>query len=478
METDYHNLPDSVTIAAGESFAALTVTPMDDDEIEGIEEIILTLEDDSNYQIIKSPSAAVDIIDDEGTIVQFGGGIAKTIQYTEPIAEQGAVESVITVMLTSARGTAIFAGAGLDTVQKDDCITVSAPEGATLNSIAVDNSNTATTLILKSSDKEGIIHLADITVNGSAKMIQGRQVLLSGDLIVTGGLKKLDWGDCAGQNTVQIGGPHPPDSLLSVKLRNINDLDFSSDTPIKSMRILNWQNTDEAPDTLNGTWVKKIIASQDFAPDLILSDDSVDLTLGKVKVGEAITDGFWNIAGNGGKIIANSIQDTWSAVFNGNLAGLTVNQDAGGDLTANSIKKMTVKQDYRDGSLTLNQEVDAAVAALGSLKVSRSMENVEVRANGNIAKVSVGVMKNCNLFAGVNGLVANLPTDTGEFDTAAKIGSLKIKGNEEETFWFINSNIAVFKVGKISIAYAQTNNDSPFGATFTQFDLCSYQDAR
>ncbi len=66
---DYVWLPGSVVIPAGESSVVVTVTPIDDEQIEVGEAVILTLSPDAHYGIVLPSSATVAIADDG----DFGG---------------------------------------------------------------------------------------------------------------------------------------------------------------------------------------------------------------------------------------------------------------------------------------------------------------------------------------------------------------------------------------------------------------------
>src|SRR6185312_4950595 len=63
--TDYQSLSATVTIAAGQSTATITVTPIDDSLAEGNETVVLTLSGSANYVVGTPASATVIIIDDE-----------------------------------------------------------------------------------------------------------------------------------------------------------------------------------------------------------------------------------------------------------------------------------------------------------------------------------------------------------------------------------------------------------------------------
>jgi subtilisin family serine protease len=63
--TDYQSLPTSVTIPAGAASAAITVTPVDDSEVEGAETVILTLSADAAYTVGSPSDATITIADND-----------------------------------------------------------------------------------------------------------------------------------------------------------------------------------------------------------------------------------------------------------------------------------------------------------------------------------------------------------------------------------------------------------------------------
>src|SRR5205809_97369 len=60
---DYQSLPTSVTIPAGAASATVTVTPIDDSQVEGDETVVLTLSQDAAYNVGSPNSATVTIHD-------------------------------------------------------------------------------------------------------------------------------------------------------------------------------------------------------------------------------------------------------------------------------------------------------------------------------------------------------------------------------------------------------------------------------
>jgi PKD repeat protein len=65
--TDYQTLSGTVTIAAGASAATVTVSPIDDTQVEGDETVVITLSADAAYDVGTPGSATVTIADNDGT---------------------------------------------------------------------------------------------------------------------------------------------------------------------------------------------------------------------------------------------------------------------------------------------------------------------------------------------------------------------------------------------------------------------------
>gem|GEM_PF-6623419 len=473
--SDYNTLATSAVIPMGASSTAITVTPIDDDDIEGRETVTLTLLADIEYQFGAATAATVNIDDDEGIIVTLGDGIASTVTFSDPDQTAAAVK------LKSGVGSIVFLGESLASRQVGAKIVVAGGVGASIDQITLDNTSPSTSLSFKATGgAEGLIEVNNITINGSARNIKAKKVNLTGDLTVTGGLQTLRLNDVADQRQITIGGPDLPASTLSAKFNNVTDLTFNSDTPLKSLTVNNWQDNDPNPDTITGPWLKKLIARQNFAADLTLTDDSAPKTLGNVKVKGSITGGTWNIDGSGGKISAFDIDDDWSAVFTGNLAGLSTKSDAAGHINALSIKAISVKGNYTDAVVNLTQPLDPdnpKLKTLGKLIVKGTMENVEIRSLGHIGKVASGRILDSNIYAGVDGSVTGLPASDTQFNAQASIAAVKIKGIKTENIWLRAANIAAYNLGPVSVGYAQTDNDGvEFGIAAHLFQSITYKD--
>lgn len=77
---DYSVLSGGVTIPSGSASAIITVTPLDDALVEGVEDVILTLSADAAYLIGSSNSAVVSIASDDaaGVVVSAAAGLTTT----------------------------------------------------------------------------------------------------------------------------------------------------------------------------------------------------------------------------------------------------------------------------------------------------------------------------------------------------------------------------------------------------------------
>ncbi len=74
---DYQQLPDTVTIPAGQSTLNLKITPVDDHEIEGTETVTVTIAPDAAYLVGQPGSATVQIVDDGLALLSLPLGLGR-----------------------------------------------------------------------------------------------------------------------------------------------------------------------------------------------------------------------------------------------------------------------------------------------------------------------------------------------------------------------------------------------------------------
>jgi hypothetical protein len=393
--------------------------------------------------------------------------------------------------------------------------------------ITGDNGKGKLTIATKGKGAAAQTSLEYIIVQGSSlKSITGKMTSLLGDVTVDGTLGSLTMDDATAGSTISIG-PRPmgdtrTTTALSFDL--VADMSILSATPVKSLKVTRWLDTDGTADAISAPSVasltvkgdKKRLLAGNFQADLnLLSQDAKGVSLGTFKAAGSVTDAAWTLAGGAKTITVNSSDASWSAKFGdvGDWANVgkirSVAGNLAGSFTANSIDTVSASANLANLTLDLKQAPDARLKALGALSAKGWIDSSQIRADGMIQKVTAGGIRNSTIFAGVDVVrdedgVGGVPDNVLDLpnigDLAPPVGgllaaikSLKttgIKAGRTYVQSFINSNIAAGSLGKISLCYAKYDNDGnpaahdvPFGLTTTlptattlAFSL-SYKDA-
>jgi hypothetical protein len=275
--------------------------------------------------------------------------------------------------------------------------------------------------------------VGNVIVNGPLKGISAKNVNLRGNLTVGGSLGSLTLNDVADYQTIKIGLPliANPKAAVTIVFDQGDFFDINSDMPIKSITAFDWGGTLTAPS------VGSITTKSDYKLDkwgYLDIDANVTGTIGTVKVVDGI-GGSWN---------------------------------------CKSVKSITTYS-TDDFYLTLSQEPNTKIPALGTLTVKEDFGWSWIVSAGNIGTVTVGSMTKSSCFAGVDpaylvdmdaDYVIDLPPVLGDtFNQTATIKSIAIKGIKgEDPNFFTNSNIAAANISSINIAYPEYGNDGiPFG---------------
>ncbi len=326
------------------------------------------------------------------------------------------------------------------------------------------------------------LHHAD--VEGSLNALLAAKVDISGDVSISGSVKRLTLNDLNGEQTISIGPPGSHRDTLTLKLGQVVDTMLISQTPIRSATLINWRNTATPGNLIRAPWVGTLKATGDkrrgilgeLIVNLELLDNLVAKTLGTVRVADALS-GIWQIAGHVGQISVGAIRDDWSAVISGDLTGLKVSRDAAGHIEARSIGTVDVKQSYADARITLTMPFDAndpKAKALKKLNVGDTIRAFELRAKSNVGTVRARRMLDATLFTGVSDTVTDLPTSDQHFDTLAHIAAVKVKGNTRLPPWINNVRIAASRLGKIAVGFAGPNDGVGYGFAARRYDGLDY----
>jgi len=154
-------------------------------------------------------------------------------------------------------------------------------------------------------------------------------------------LKKLTLGDTH-ISEFTIGAPAKPNDTLTVILGRVNGLGLTSDTPIKSLTVVDWLETD-GPDMVTAPWLGKLTSkgdkkrgiAGDFEGGLTLSGvNAKKATLGSAKIAGDFHRADWDITGNMGKLTVVGTADDVTVRTTKDMAGITLGAADGADFLA------------------------------------------------------------------------------------------------------------------------------------------------
>ena len=282
--------------------------------------------------------------------------------------------------------------------------------GSALTEIIVHGSTFKTSLIIAAKGKGVRPLVGDIRVNGSIKSIVGKTTALGGDVTVTGTAKAIMLGDVADDHTITIGAPAAGNTKATVALTfgRVADTTINSQTPIKSLRVVEWLDTGGAADAVHAPWLGKLTTKGNkkagipghFQADLELAGPGPKAALGSAKVA-------------------------------GNLSGCA--WDVGG--------------------------------VMGKLAVVGTARNVTVRSSGPMGGVSLGAAEHADFLAGIKAGVGRRATANDDFeDLTASIKSFKVAGlklpkGQASPRLFVDSNVSAAWIGSVSLLNVDFDND-------------------
>ena len=253
------------------------------------------------------------------TTLSIGTGAAKSLTYTD---DDG---TTATITLNSGHADLTFEGDNLQRVDTTAGIKLTG-SNISLNSLSVTNSTAGTlSFALKNAKgSDGKLNIGSITTAGAIKAISAGNVNLWGDITLGGPIATLVVGSIFGPATLAIAGSatSPAASLTFARIR---DLTITSQIPLKSIKAIDWLDTDAVPDALT-------------APSL----GALTTTGAKAAVGVAVIPGNFNgcLALSGANVatgkptlasvkIAGNLQScTWDII--GNMGALSVTGTVGG----------------------------------------------------------------------------------------------------------------------------------------------------
>jgi 6-phosphogluconolactonase (cycloisomerase 2 family) len=105
----------------------------------------------------------------------------------------------------------------------------------------------------------------------------------------------------------------------------------------------------------------------------------------------------------------------------------------------------------------------AAKLDLGTMNVAGWLDGAVLHSAGPVGAVTAGGLRNSRILAGVKESVAGLPASADDFDVLTSIGSLTIRGIAGQAKGFLNSDVAAWTLGTISVRGVETTNGQAFG---------------
>ncbi len=161
------------------------------------------------------------------------------------------------------------------------------------------------------------------------------------------------------------------------------------------------------------------------------------------------------------------------------IVGDQRNGDAGhvteSEITANFLRRFTVRGDLRETSIELNGSFTAEEPNLTNMIVGGRMIESSIRSQGDVASIFARGMFDSGVYVGAINPLQGFPPDNEIIDTV-RIGSIEIQRDAESNIAFSNSYIAtgVLEAGKIG-PVDPTNGNVPFGVAAESIESFTYR---
>ena len=405
-------------------------------------------------------------------VVVIGDNAPPSVTYTEND------QTAVTIAHKVGQAAVSFAGDNLQAVEGRRGVTVT---GTNIEVFDVEMTDTtiASAFSIAGRGGDNLVTIGRIRSHGPVKQIAAKVADVAEFVDIAGALLKLELHNLLAGARVRVGASADPKHVLSVKINDATDAALESGIGIKDLSASNWFDVNAVAEAIAGPWLAKFTVKGVSGIGLELSGAGAKngVALGSAKLGD-VPGGRWVVNGHGGAISVNSTGPAWSALFTGNVKGLSVKTDASGDFEANSVTSIKVSRNYTNANITLNMPYDprdTRATALGTFDVKQLVDNVTLRTQANVGKIQGGLFQDSNFLAGVRPGLVGLPTAPGDFDTLARINDIKIKGLRGEATWIRNTNFAASTLAKIAAGYAGASAGGQYGFAARTFGTFSYK---
>jgi hypothetical protein len=330
--------------------------------------------------------------------------------------------------------------------------------------------------------------VGDIIVRGSVAGLTGKTTDLLGNLNVMGTLQTLQLADATGGGLIHLGGLPTSKTAAALTLNRVADLAIDSTMPIRSITATEWLDTDGTADLIRAPSLGSLVIkgqrgiprrgvadlAGDFEANLGISGESKDATgktLGSVSIKGSVGANTWDITGKVGPVaISGTVGEAdrpWQLGNAVSIASLTLGDvtnatvAAGGSIGAikamrwldGSISAASIASIATSGKAGLGRAAPilgdfgadvtltgAARLALGTLAIAGWLDGATiVSTHSPLGTLTLGGIRSSTIMAG----------DMGASKTS--INRLTVTGIKGQKYVFVNSNVAAYTLGRMSV---------------------------
>ncbi len=404
------------------------------------------------------------------TIIRIGEGGRKSVTFTDGDGTKA------TITMKTGFADVSFDGMLVSVLPDDAAVVVG--QDLRVTSINMGNTTDKSTLTVKAKGGDGAILIGDMNTTGSMNAIAAKAADFDGTIDIAGSLKKFDARNLTGVQ-LNVDASADPKASLSVSFVNAVDTGIDSGVGVKSVKGESWTNQDGDVEELQAPWLGALTVEDESEVNLDLTGANAPkgLVLKTAKVG-TIAGGTWTGTGDAGAIAATDILAGWVATFTGVIKSIKVANNAAGAIQAAGLQALQVKNNLTGADFLLTMafnaaDVKAKLPAMKSFMVGGTVQNTTLRSNAHLGAFQAGRFLNTTIFAGVlDGVAADDLPDAGDFEHAAQIKSVTVKGIKGQAVSMQSANFAASVMGKVKAINAV--GDDPRSA-FTASAFAGFQ---
>jgi hypothetical protein len=259
--------------------------------------------------------------------------------------------------------------------------------------------------------------LAGITINGSLKDFHAVRISVDGNVTINGTLGMLELGNLA-HSTFRINGIGRD---LGIALGQVTDSTLFSRTPLRSVSVDRWRDTDATADELAAPYIDKLSSKGNFEAGVSTTVSHKGFSIMQLGVGGHIS-GNWSIRGAINNMEVGSIASAFGGTVNGNISTLRVRGNAGGSLGVGNINRFIV-----GGNMTgATYLAGANLGADG--KLDGDVEGDDTFTTGRFGLIEIrGKMINSTIGAGLRTDDAIIGNADDQLSSSGQIDTIIVK---------------------------------------------------